>query len=73
MSRVFKFLAGAIMGGVLGGLFALLLAPASGTEMRRRVNNSLDNAKNEISRAAAQRRIELEEEIQKLRQPRIIS
>jgi gas vesicle protein len=71
MSRVIKFLSGAILGGILGAMVAILLAPASGTELRKRITNNIDIMKNEISQAAKLRRSELEEEISKLRQSQV--
>jgi gas vesicle protein len=71
MSRVIKFLSGAILGGILGAMVAILLAPASGTELCKRITNNIDIMRNEISQAAKLRRSELEEEISKLRQSRV--
>jgi len=37
------FLLGAVVGAVVGGVFALLYAPAEGSELRRKVNETFDD------------------------------
>ncbi len=39
MRRVFSFLIGATIGGLIGAVLALLFAPSSGTELRAQISN----------------------------------
>ena len=41
-SRVMTFMAGAIIGGIVGAAVALLYAPAEGAELRRNMGDKLD-------------------------------
>ncbi len=70
MRKYSLFAAGAIMGGLVGGVLVLLFTPASGKNLRNQVVGYTQNAKDEIRNAAEQRRLELEMELNKLRQPR---
>jgi gas vesicle protein len=64
MRKAMAFIFGAVLGGVLGGLTALLLAPYSGEEMRSVIQRRVDNIQVEIKEAAQQKRSELEGQLQ---------
>ena len=67
MNRVTRFIAGAMLGGVVAALIVLLLAPSSGRELRGQIAARFVSLKEEIRQAALQRRAELEEELARLR------
>jgi gas vesicle protein len=69
MKRFFSFLVGAVMGGLVGATVALLLAPSSGTELRTQMQERSERLREEIRKAAADRREELEEQLAALRAP----
>ena len=64
-----SFLAGVVIGGLIGAAIGLLLAPASGEEIREQVGEfvdqrraALDDAINEGRMAAEQARAEMQDE-----------
>lgn len=67
MRKFFNFLAGSIAGALVGGVAALLMAPASGEELRGGAQARLDSFLDEIQRAAAERRTELEAQLEALK------
>ncbi|MFN7036135.1 MAG: YtxH domain-containing protein [Bellilinea sp.] len=71
MRRLASFLAGLLIGGLVGGTLALLFAPASGRQLQQQISETLDRLSGEVRTAAEQRRKELEEELNRLRQGRI--
>lgn len=70
MRKLFGFLTGAVMGGLVGATVALLLAPESGEELRGQLRNRFDAFQQELTDAASVRRVELEKQLASLRQPR---
>jgi len=70
MRRVFSFIIGATIGGLIGGAVGLLFAPASGTEMRTQITDRTQVFANEIRQAASTKRIELQERLEILRAPK---
>ncbi len=70
MRRLFSFFAGAIMGGLVGATVAILLAPASGEDVRAQLRERSIRLQDEIRSAANDRRAELERELSALRSPR---
>ncbi len=60
MRKVFGFLAGVLLGGLLGGMAALLFAPRSGDDIQSEVRERINLIIQEGRRAAAERRAELE-------------
>ena len=70
MSRVGNFLLGAILGGLMGAMAALLLAPSSGQQLRSNIASRADQIRSDVSEAAAARRAELERQLAELRAPR---
>ena len=70
MKRTISFLSGAVMGGLVGAILALLLTPASGDELRAQMQERSKRIQAEVKEAAAARRSELEEQLVSLRKPR---
>ncbi len=69
MKKAMAFIFGAVLGGVLGGITALLLAPYSGDELRTVIQKEVDNIQIEIKEAAQKKRAELEEQLDELIHP----
>ena len=70
MRRVFSFLLGGISGGLVGAVIALILAPASGVDTREKLRQQAISIRDEIKAAASNRRIDLEQQLAQLREPR---
>jgi len=70
MRRILSFFIGVILGGLAGGVIALLFAPESGPELRNRMRERAENLAGEIRQAAATKRIELQERLDTLRAPK---
>ena len=70
MKKFFSFFVGAIMGGLVGSTVALLLAPSSGETLRGQIRERFAALQDELAQAASERRIELEEQLENLRQPK---
>lgn len=68
MRKFSNFLFGVLMGGIVGGLVGILIAPSSGDKTRADMQNRFGNIKDQILGAAREKRIELEEQLQTLRQ-----
>jgi gas vesicle protein len=71
MKRVMSFLSGAAMGVLVGSTLALLLTPASGDDIRLKIQEQVQKIQNEVKQAAESRRVELEEQLANLRKPEI--
>ena len=69
MRRFMAFMMGAMIGGLVGATVAMLLAPSSGNEMRGQLQDRAERLREEIRKAAADRRLELEEQLAVLRAP----
>ena len=69
MNRVISFISGAIMGALVGATLAILLTPASGEEIRTRMQDQIQKIQEEIKTATESRRAELEEQLATLRKP----
>lgn len=67
MRRMFGFLIGVFVGALVGSTVALLLAPASGEELRAQMRARGQNFLSEVRQAAQSRRIELQERLESLR------
>ena len=63
MSKTSNFLAGAFLGAAVGSFLALLLAPKSGEELLKDLQEKADQISVEVKKAAEERKQELEEEI----------
>jgi gas vesicle protein len=70
MGRVTNFLVGAILGAMVGATVAILLAPASGEELRNQMQARANQMQIEVKEAAATRRAELEKQLEKMQAPR---
>jgi len=69
MRRTISFFTGVIMGGLVGATIALLFAPDAGTELRGMLRERAENFTGEIRQAVGERRIELQERLDILRNP----
>ena len=69
MNKAMAFIFGAVMGGVLGGIAALLLTPYSGEELQTAIKKEVDNLQIEIKEAAQMKRAELEGQLDELIHP----
>jgi len=67
MQKAFNFLMGLLAGAVVGSAAVLLITPASGRQLRADLENYTGQVKNEIELAAHNRRVEMEEQLSKLR------
>jgi gas vesicle protein len=70
MRKILSFLSGRIMGGLVGAVVAILMAPNSGNEMRLQLQQRTNRLREDIKAVAEQRRSELERELEVLRSPR---
>lgn len=69
MRKMFNFFVGLMMGGLVGATVALLLAPASGEEVRSQLQEQTIRLRDEVKAVAEARRAELERELSALRAP----
>jgi len=67
MSNSLKFVLGAVIGGLFGSTLAILLAPTTGKQLRGRLTEMALELKNEVSSAAEERRLQMEQELNTLR------
>lgn len=67
MRKFGNFVFGAMLGGIVGSTLALLFAPASGEKARDEIKSYFTNVKEELNRAADEKRAELEMELNRLR------
>jgi hypothetical protein len=70
MRRIFSFVIGATLGGLVGATLAILFAPASGAETRAQITDRTQVFATEIRQAANTKRIELQERLEILRAPK---
>ena len=64
MNKVMGFMAGAICGALVGAVTALLLTPASGSELIQSAEERWQLTKSEARQAMEQRKLELESQYQ---------
>ncbi|MFC2064653.1 YtxH domain-containing protein [Chloroflexota bacterium] len=69
MRKTISFFVGVVMGGLVGATVALLFAPESGTELRNQIRERADSLTGEIRQAVGDRRIELQDRLESLRNP----
>jgi gas vesicle protein len=70
MKRMFGFLIGIVVGGLVGSTIALLLAPERGEELRAQIRDRGQSFFNEVRHAADERKIELRQRLDEMRAPR---
>ncbi|MCC7117483.1 MAG: YtxH domain-containing protein [Anaerolineales bacterium] len=70
MRRMFGFLIGIFVGGLVGSMIALLLAPESGENLRSQIRARGQGLFDDIRHSADSRRIELRDRLANLRAPR---
>lgn len=70
MRKMFGFLIGVFVGGLVGSTIALLLTPESGDELRSELRERGQNFMGEIRQAADTRRIELKDRLESMRAPK---
>jgi len=68
MRKLLAFVFGFMLGAVVGVAIATLLAPDSGEETRGQIQLRVQTVIDEGKRAAAERRIELENQLEQLKQ-----
>ncbi len=71
MRRFVALFAGLLTGALVGGVVALLFAPSSGKNFQQQVADSIDRLVGQVRQAADERRMDLENELEKLRQPQV--
>lgn len=69
MRRFMMLIAGVFCGALVGGLTALLLAPASGKDLQARFQERINSIREEIREAYETRMQQLEAELEALRKP----
>jgi len=70
MRRMFGFLIGIVVGGLVGSTIALLLAPDSGDELRNQLRSRGENFFSDVRQAADERKIELRQKLDEMRAPK---
>jgi gas vesicle protein len=68
MRKLLDFLFGFILGALMGAAIAMLLAPEAGETTRSQIQLRIQDVIDEGKRAAADRRAELESELEQLKQ-----
>jgi gas vesicle protein len=69
MNRVISFMSGAVMGALVGATLAILFTPASGGDLRVKMQEQVQRIQEEVKTATETRRTELEEQLATLRKP----
>ncbi len=69
MRRLGSLMLGAMLGGFIGGMMGLLLAPKAGTALRSDIGEYTQQVKRDVRNAAENRRMELRQELDRLRVP----
>jgi len=67
MGKTSKFILGAISGGILGAVAAILLAPGSGNETKTAIRERVNHLANEFKLAMQERKQELETELKEFK------
>jgi gas vesicle protein len=71
MNRMFGFLIGIVIGGLVGSTIALLMAPESGEVLRTQLRSRGEGFFNDVRHAADERKIELRQRLDSMRAPRV--
>lgn len=69
MGRVFRIMAGVLLGAAVTGGLVLLFAPQSGEDTRRMIEERIEAILAEGREAAETRRLELQSQFETLKQP----
>lgn len=69
MRRLIGFLIGIGTGALVGATVAILLTPESGKDLRSELRSRMEGFRRELQEAAAQRRAELEGQLEGMRNP----
>jgi gas vesicle protein len=69
MRRTLGFLIGVMVGGMVGSTIALLMAPEPGEQLRAELRSRGESFFNEVRHAADERRIELRQRLDYMREP----
>jgi gas vesicle protein len=69
MRRFGYFVLGVGMGGLICSLLVLLFTPASGEDLRGKLSSKSQKVVEDVRQAALRRRVELEQELARLRAP----
>lgn len=69
MRQLGALVLGAMLGGFIGGVMGLLLAPKAGPALRNDINDYTQQVKRDVRSAAENRRMELRQELDRLRVP----
>jgi gas vesicle protein len=67
MRKLFGFLFGFLLGFLVGAAIVMLLAPEAGEQTRHQIQLRVDQIVEEGKRAAAERRTELESQLEQLK------
>lgn len=70
MRRMLGFLIGIAVGGLVGSTIALLMAPESGEQLRSELRSRGEGFFSEVRHAADERKIELRQRLESMREPR---
>jgi gas vesicle protein len=73
MRKFGNFIFGAFLGGLVGSSLVLLLAPASGEKTRQEILDYFTHIKDEVNRAADEKRAELTAQLETLRSGKDVS
>jgi len=71
MKKMFSFVLGFLLGALVGAGVAMLLAPEAGENTRRQIQIRMDQVVEEGKRAAADRRAELEAQLEQLKKGKL--
>ena len=71
MRRTLGFLIGVMVGGMVGSTIALLMAPEPGEQLRAELRARGESFFSEVRHAADERRIELRQRLDYMREPRV--
>lgn len=67
MRKLLSFLFGFLLGALVGAAIAIMLAPEAGEQTRHKIQLRMDQVVEEGKRAAAERRAELESQLEQLK------
>jgi len=70
MKKMFGFMIGIIVGGLVGSTIALLLAPEAGEDLRNQLRSRGEGFFSDVRQAADDRKIELRQKLATMRAPR---